>query len=1123
MKKINKKLLSIVFVFIFTIIAGSLASFIPQTAHAIGIDDKTLSAYDFMKQWSQSTNGGGGTDCSMKMFDRGTNSQSGFARKIRQGDLDNNSFYGYFWSKNSEDSNFFRVGLTGEHEAGGNSDGDGIIQCVTGYKFVMSTLYGSGRKTILGKLYDLSSKDSNDEYSARKSDINSDIITPAIENWMSDLEKRSDFKDSFTIYENTVVLSAFKNCWTPKSNLAKGYDKYTSDNYNRLKSGRANTGWATEVAVDGSYSDGRVDCDNIFNYVKENKLLDKDASKGAADSLRADAVRDVIKNLDNYRDILKVCLANQPSLVNLSTAKILDTVSEWLASKSTSGFSYKDDSGKTVTVDATEAKNIRNCLKSNIPGLADTLKESIDSTPTAGSGSSSSGSIGDCDFNNIVPSGWSKVNPLAWAKEFAQSAIDWFGCQVIKGVLNFVEKLNDSIDGYLRTDKDQFSTDATKAAWNRFLTIANIIFVIGFLIMLLSTALGLGVVDAYTVKKFLPRIILAIILANLSFAIIQVSIQLTNALGGAVESFILGPVSKSNLLTQVANSNVRGLVGVGVGAAAGYAVVGLATGGIFALGPAAAILLVAVFTAWAVITIRRVIILLLIVVAPLGIALWALPGVESWAKRWWKLFIEMLLVYPIVKALIAAGMFTASIVYNNADAKNGDVNTGEALTVLGAIILPYLLMPAVFKLASSTLGNITGMVNNRSKGLIDRSKKLSAEKRKQGWERKYAPRVLARRSDMAGRLMARASGAGTGRSVLMRAAARGVGGYNIEAAMSARNAQEKKIIDDQIATGRDDEIRGLSVNKKAVDKMGWANAKAAGLVREDNGRRQYKTLGGAWVDESAVIEGHRRWGNNQFAQQASLSYEMRKAMEDGQVQDITDRYASLAKDQWGNTDRQASGTWIGAAFENQNQHIEFKNTSWAAKNADGSLRRDASGLVVGGGLDGNKFATEVYEKKGSYPLAQMSGHTITQLGNAFDQADMAYGQAQLIANDASASDEARQKAIADMATHQDTMDKISAISETFVQRGASMANRQMSDDPAMMMPPPLADNATPEQIAAHNAQVQYAQTYGSGPAAVNEKINWLARKTNRKNPNPTPQNLGPHAPPPGPGAEQNAL
>src|SRR6185436_14656737 len=124
----------------------------------------------------------------------------------------------------------------------------------------------------------------------------------------------------------------------------------------------------------------------------------------------------------------------------------------------------------------------------------------------------------------------------------------------------------------------------------------------------------------------------------------------------------------------------------------------------------------------------------------------------------------------------------------------------------------------------------------------------------------------------------------------------------------------------------------------------WAQDEAAGRLKvgadgsrtsqdglrrvNKDGKVQYKSLGGAWVDDAHVRAGQKRWGNDHFAQQAALSYEMRKASTEEEVKGIEDRYIETATQQWGQSLGQANGTWTGSAFENQGNKLHYKRMSW---------------------------------------------------------------------------------------------------------------------------------------------------------------------------------------------------
>jgi hypothetical protein len=466
--------------------------------------------------------------------------------------------------------------------------------------------------------------------------------------------------------------------------------------------------------------------------------------------------------------------------------------------------------------------------------------------------------------------------------------------------------------------------------------------------------------DAYTIKKMLPRLILAIILVNLSWVLCTLLLHYSNVLGDSIGEILLAPFGglDSDTVGSLSGGQQTAtatLLFAGIGGVALFSswaiVVPVLLSALFSL-------LVGYFT----LIFRQVLIVMMILIAPIAIALWVLPGTEGWAKKWFSLYMKLLAMYPLIIALLVSGRIVSKIA-------NTEDDLITRLIAIVAVFIPYFMIPFAFRFLGGAIATLGGFFNDRQKGLIDSSRKWAATKGAQNRDRGVNRWQLQKRSEFAGRMQDRSSKSKSGFSKFAyRRLGSTVGGYNVEASMSARQAQEAKIINDQIATGRDDEIRGLTVNRKAAraqmaqDLLNNPAATEGDLwKKEADGTIKYKSLGGAWIDEAAVDEGHRRWGNNQFAQQAALSYEMRKAMTNEQVEGISSRYQSLAKDQWGMTDRQAGGAWIGAGFENQNQHLEYKNTSWK------------------GQRDGSKLVQEMYEKKGSYPLSQMSAHTITAL------------------------------------------------------------------------------------------------------------------------------------------------
>lgn len=476
--------------------------------------------------------------------------------------------------------------------------------------------------------------------------------------------------------------------------------------------GQGNVGWWCADGQDSS-SDTIHELNGVLTGTLENANITHAATEGAEE------LRIVFPGNDQEEDSFEYCESSRKYAL-----EDCDDPRDGYTINAQPG-DFAGTGSVLITVESSESG--RGSFRTRI---AQTENEDAQPTDPDDDGGDEEEIVDDCEFGSIGLS-WRIWEPLA---DIGENALNWFGCTVIKGVITFIEWLNDGIDDYLRTNLSDYRgpDSGIREVWSSMLTIANILFVIAFLVMVIATALNLGIVDAYTVKKALPRLVIAAILANLSYSLILVVIDVTNVLGGAVRDIILQPVGGSDALRDAISaaqgSNASGLVGAGTAAGVGFAISSMATGGIFVVIPILLVVAFGVLVAWAVIMIRTILILLLVVLSPIAIAFWALPGLENLEKRWWKTLVQMLMVYPYIIGFIAAGQFVAILIAKRSGGEAQGV--GDSIAVLAAIILPYVLLPTVFKLATSTISNVTGMINNKGKGLIDRGSNAARERAK---------------------------------------------------------------------------------------------------------------------------------------------------------------------------------------------------------------------------------------------------------------------------------------------------------------------------------------------------------------------------------------------------------
>jgi len=354
--------------------------------------------------------------------------------------------------------------------------------------------------------------------------------------------------------------------------------------------------------------------------------------------------------------------------------------------------------------------------------------------------------------------------------------IGWIVCPV----MSFLGSLNDAasrvIYNFLEV-KSGLTTDANLAkAWEQFRNIANILFVIAFLIIIYSQLTGAGITN-YGIKRLLPKLIIAAILVNVSLILCQIAVDISNIVGSSLydilEGFTSGDSSAGASGGQWSSltSTIIGASTIGVGL---LLLVILAPTALVAIGAAALILIA-----------RQAIIILLIVVSPIAFVAYLLPNTENWFKKWWKMFSTMLLLYPTVALVFGMSTLASNIIERvGANQNSGATDINDhlmQLMALGVLAIPLFAVPTILKGALAAAGSLGTMAaklqdkaNSKAKGQVGDKYKNSAfargraarrQAKQQYRDRKYAEAVAGGGGKL-GKLRARASRGVIGRGIL---------------------------------------------------------------------------------------------------------------------------------------------------------------------------------------------------------------------------------------------------------------------------------------------------------------------------------------------------------------------
>lgn len=317
--------------------------------------------------------------------------------------------------------------------------------------------------------------------------------------------------------------------------------------------------------------------------------------------------------------------------------------------------------------------------------------------------------------------------------------IGWLICPVVNFLANIVDGAYGLVSNLLVFQGfTSGENGAMRSAWEGMRNIANIFFVIGFLVIVFSQLTSVGISN-YGIKKLLPKLILTAILVNLSYTLCALAVDASNLVGSGIKD-LFENFSYDAKPTGGPFSG-EGWLGVAGGILAGTLITGTALYvGLSALLPALIAAIVSIVTAFLVLTLRQALLILLVVISPLAIVALLLPNTENWFKKWRSTFTTLLLIYPIIGLLFGASALASSIIMSSA---TGDAGVKVAIQIMGALaaILPLALTPILLKASGGILGRFGAFVNNPHKGPFDRMRK-GAERVRQDAEGRRGIRAL---------------------------------------------------------------------------------------------------------------------------------------------------------------------------------------------------------------------------------------------------------------------------------------------------------------------------------------------------------------------------------------------
>ena len=302
--------------------------------------------------------------------------------------------------------------------------------------------------------------------------------------------------------------------------------------------------------------------------------------------------------------------------------------------------------------------------------------------------------------------------------------LSWMLCPAIAdgaatagGLLGFITSLTTVHTSII----EQFSKQDSSIykAWSAFRNIANIGFVIMLLVVVFSQVTNIGISN-YSIKKILPKLIITAILVNFSYLIMGVLIDLSQIAGNGIGALIRSVAADGMDVdaSTRASAIISAIAGSVTGTAGGLAGIGIATGAL--AGPAIILpvvmfivtTLISVFFGFIMLTIRQAAIIMVVVLAPLMMVLYALPNTAAITKKYLSIVKSLLMLYPMFIFATSAGALASSIIIGT--------STDILMMIVGGLlnVLPYFAIPSMTSKSLAGLGAITGAFDKMRGGAL---------------------------------------------------------------------------------------------------------------------------------------------------------------------------------------------------------------------------------------------------------------------------------------------------------------------------------------------------------------------------------------------------------------------
>jgi hypothetical protein len=344
----------------------------------------------------------------------------------------------------------------------------------------------------------------------------------------------------------------------------------------------------------------------------------------------------------------------------------------------------------------------------------------------AGSGSASDSNSNTDDNAKCVASG-------------GGAYLEWALCPIITGVSKFVDGAVGVVQDQLDFSLNRFLPDTTdpthnqvKTAWIDIKNVVSALVVVIMLIMVISQAVGSGAFEAYTVKKMLPKLVVAVILMQISWYLCRYFIVLANDAGKGIADILTYPFGGTgNLDLPSLLHHANPVWAAGISAFSLTAVFIALIGFHEFIVPIICLVgfsaLMGILVGLATLLFRNILIIMLVLFSPLAFLAWAFPnpGVQKYWKMWSDNFTKLLVLFPLMMGMIYSGRIAAWA----AGGLGGTTGILDISMVLIGFFGPLFMLPKAFKWGGSALSAASNGISQNK--LLNKGKEFGTGQMKE--------------------------------------------------------------------------------------------------------------------------------------------------------------------------------------------------------------------------------------------------------------------------------------------------------------------------------------------------------------------------------------------------------